>query len=48
LWFFPGRLGGGGGALSDWCETIVPHILRECVPRADGKWWITHSLEIES
>lgn len=38
---------GGWVAERDWVETIVPWILRECVPRASGRWHITHSIEIE-
>lgn len=41
-------IGNGTGwcALNDWYETIVPWILDHCVPRADGNWHVTHSVEI--
>lgn len=32
--------------LADWAEKVVPRILKECVPRADGGWFITHSWEV--
>lgn len=38
--------GNGWAALADWSKTVVPDILKECVPRADGGWHITHSVEI--
>ena len=31
---------------SDWQSTLVPWLLEECVPRADGQWWATHSIEV--
>ncbi|MFN3624405.1 MAG: hypothetical protein ACK4TP_10120 [Hyphomicrobium sp.] len=41
-------LGNGTGwcALKDWSETLVPHILKECVSRASGGWHITHAIEV--
>lgn len=30
----------------DWESDIVPWILREAVPRADGKWHVTHGIEV--
>lgn len=38
--------GTGWRALFDWAETIVPWILENCVPRANGGWHITHAVEI--
>jgi hypothetical protein len=40
--------GTGWGALADWERVIVPWILKECVPRADGRWHITHAIEVEA
>lgn len=42
-------LGNGTGwcSLVNWESIIVPHILKECVPRASGGWHITHAIEIE-
>lgn len=42
-------LGNGTGWSSehDWATVLVPHILKECVRRADGRWHITHAIEVE-
>jgi hypothetical protein len=42
-------LGNGSGwcHVADWKSVIVPWILKECVPKADGKWHITHAVEID-
>jgi hypothetical protein len=32
---------------SDWEREIVPWILSEAVPRANGRWHVTHGIEIE-
>lgn len=37
---------GGWISLHDWGESLVPWLLKECVPRASGKWWITHAVEV--
>lgn len=37
---------GGWIAYSDWAITLVPWILSECVPRADGGWHFTHFVEV--
>ena len=39
--------GTGWGRFEDWRDVIVPHILKTCVPRADGKWHVTHAIEVE-
>jgi hypothetical protein len=39
--------GTGWAALSDWERVIVPWILEACVPRANGRWHITHAIEID-
>lgn len=39
--------GSGWASLADWERILVPFILEECVPRADGGWHITHAVEIE-
>lgn len=38
--------GSGWSSLKDWSEVLVPWILRECVPKADGKWHLTHVAEV--
>jgi hypothetical protein len=39
----------GSGWVSErhWSDVLVPWLLKECVPRSDGKWHVTHSIEIE-
>lgn len=38
--------GSGWASLKDWAEMLVPWLLQECVPRANGDWHITHCVEI--
>lgn len=38
--------GSGWSSMADWQGILVPYILDECVPRADGGWHITHAVEI--
>lgn len=42
-------LNNGSGWVSeqDWNSILVPHLLAACVPRANGKYHITHHIEIE-
>lgn len=37
---------GGWVGFDDWSDAIVPNILKQCVPRADGKWHVTHAIEV--
>jgi hypothetical protein len=37
---------GGWIAFSDWNAILVPWIIENLVPKADGKWHITHTVEI--
>jgi hypothetical protein len=41
-------IGNGSGwcALEDWTGTLVPWLLEECVPRANGGWHLTHVVEV--
>lgn len=39
--------GSGWSSLENWRSIVVPWILKEAVPRADGNWHITHSVEVE-
>lgn len=39
--------GTGWVSAADWERVIVPWILREAVPRANGKWHITHAVEVQ-
>jgi hypothetical protein len=41
-------IGNGTGwcSLKDWGETLVPWLLSECEPKADGLWSITHAVEV--
>lgn len=34
-------------SLEQWAEKLVPWLLREAVPRADGGWSITHAIEVQ-
>lgn len=38
---------GGWISFRDWDCFVVPWILQNCEPRADGKWHFTHMLEVE-
>jgi hypothetical protein len=38
--------GSGWVSLGEWRNLVVPWLLKECVPRADGKWHVTHSIDI--
>jgi hypothetical protein len=37
---------GGWVPSREWSGQVVPWLLGECVPRADGGWFVTHSVEI--
>lgn len=39
---------GGWVDLGEWSGSVVPWLLLECVPRADGNWHITHTVEVQS
>lgn len=39
--------GSGWCSAADWSTKLVPALLKVCEPNADGRWWITHSVEIE-
>ena len=38
--------GTGWCSLKDWSETLVPWLLSETEPKADGRWSLTHAIEI--
>lgn len=38
--------GTGWASLDNWETILVPWLLRECEPKADGGWFITHTIEI--
>lgn len=38
--------GSGWSSLEDWSRMLVPLILKECVPRANGGWHLTHVVEV--
>jgi hypothetical protein len=40
--------GNGWVSLSNWESIIVPAILKACHPKADGRWHLTHTVEIEA
>ena len=37
---------GGWMPLSEWEGQLVPWLLSECEPKADGRWWQTHIVEV--
>ena len=37
---------GGWIPLSEWSESLVPWLLKECEPNANGKWHLTHVIEV--
>ena len=39
--------GTGWASVDDWRTILVPWLLKEAVPRADGGWFVTHSVEVE-
>lgn len=39
--------GSGWTTLEAWRDVLVPWLLKECVPRADGNWHITHAIEVK-
>jgi len=39
--------GSGWVSADDWRDVLVPWLLSECEPKADGRWHITHAIEIE-
>jgi hypothetical protein len=38
---------GGWIPESEWSGHLVPWLLKECEPKADGKWSLTHVIEVE-
>src|SRR5260370_10915501 len=38
---------GGWVPLSEWSESVVPWLLKECEQKANGLWHLTHTLEVE-
>lgn len=40
--------GSGWVSLRDWAAVVVPWLLKECAPKANRGWHITHSVEVES
>lgn len=39
---------GGWVDVNDWAGILVPWILKNCVPKANGRWTITHAIEVDS
>jgi hypothetical protein len=38
--------GTGWVSLDEWTNSLVPWLLKQCHPKADGKWHLTHTVEI--
>jgi hypothetical protein len=39
---------GGWMPFSEWANQLIPWLIRECYPKANGLWWPTHAMEILS
>lgn len=39
---------GGWLPESEWSMQLVPWLIKECCPKGDGTWWVTHGIEVES
>lgn len=37
---------GGWLSFHEWSQYLIPWLILECYPKADGAWWATHALEI--
>lgn len=37
---------GGWLSLNEWSVGLVPWLLEQCVPKADGRWWPTHCWDV--
>lgn len=37
---------GGWIPLTEWRDQLVPWLLKECEPRANGRWWQTHIVRV--
>ena len=40
------RYADGWMPLEIWTKYLIPWLLKECQPKADGTWWPTHGIEI--
>ncbi len=38
---------GGWMPWSEWSKQLVPWLIKECCPKGDGTWWITHAWEVK-
>lgn len=39
---------GGWVSLTEWAGEVVPWLLKQCEPKANGRWHITHAVEIRN
>ncbi len=37
---------GGWLKWDEWAGSLIPWLIRECVPRCDGTWWPTHMIQV--
>ena len=37
---------GGWIEVNDWAGSLVPWLLSECEPKANGRWHLTHAIEV--
>ena len=38
---------GGWLPFETWSNWLAPWLIKECIPKGDGKWWPTHGIEVE-
>ena len=38
---------GGWLPYTEWADQLVPWLLKQCEPKANGKWWPTHCLALD-
>lgn len=38
---------GGWIPFSEWADSLVPWLLKQVVPKANGRWHITHAIEVQ-
>lgn len=38
---------GGWISYADWVKTLVPWLLEQCEPKANGRWHVTHGIQVD-
>lgn len=39
---------GGWLPWKEWSQQLIPWLIKQCYPKADGNWWATHAIEVLS